>query len=157
MDPAINTNKKTGSAGDSQLQPKTDSAKIQPVSTSIGKEQEGIKISSSEIIKEISSEAEISKEVEKAGVEQFKETIELPPDVKKLGVKQTGASTSVKTTAASLPNISLPISDQKIIKGVHEKVTDALRWLAVWCFRQLEKAHIKLKIVHGKIIRVRTN
>lgn len=119
-----------------------------------GKEHEGIKITASEAVSEITQEVELPKEVEKAGVEIIKDTIELPPDIKKLGVTQTGPSTPVPTTTA-LPQVVLPISDQTVVSGLHAQILSSLRWLAVWCIKKLKKAHIALKKVHGKIIRVK--
>lgn len=124
-------------------------------SVSAGKEFEAVKISQTESVSEISREPEIPKDVEKAGVTTVSGTIELPPDVKKLGVTQTGASAPV-TVTQTLPKVILPISDKEILKGLHEKVTNALRWLSTWCIRKLKKAHIALKEIHGKIIRVQT-
>ena len=107
----------------------------------------------SETVSEIITEVEISPEVEKAGVTAYRETIELPPDVKKLGVTPTGAATPVVT--AVVPPVILPISDDKVVAGLHAQILSSLRWLAVWCIKKLKKAHIILKTIHGKIIRVR--
>lgn len=123
------------------------------ISTLTGKEQEAIGIVGTEQIKEVSKEIELPEEVEKAGVVMKKETIELPPDVKKLGVSSTGASVPVAQTA-SLPKVSLPISDDQVIAGLHTQITNALHWLAVWCIKKLKKAHVMLKVIHGKIVRV---
>ena len=122
------------------------------VKTGISKEQEASAVIPSEALSEVSSEIEMAQEVEQAGVKKIGETIELPPDVKKLGV--TPSVPAVTSTA--LPSVVLPISDQKVIQGLHIEMANALRWLAVWCIKRLKKAHIALKAVHGKIIRVKT-
>ncbi len=119
-----------------------------------GKELEAVEISPTETLQEVSKEPEIPKEVEKAGVMKVSETIELPPDVKKLGVVSSGASTPITTTQV-LPKVVLPISDQQIIVGLHAKITSALKWLSTWCIRKLKKAHIALKVIHGKIVRIK--
>jgi hypothetical protein len=124
-----------------------------PQSASIGKEHESLQVAGIEEVKEISKEIEIPEEVKKAGVTLKKETIELPPDVKKLGVTPTGASVPI-SQAAVLPKVSLPISDDQVIVGLHTQITNALHWLAIWCIKKLKKAHIILKVIHGKIIRV---
>lgn len=91
----------------------------------------------------------VPEEIEKAGVTLVrKETIEIPPAVRKLGVKPVGPATPVPTT----PTVVLPLSDQQIVAA--GPVTAAISWLAAWCLRQLKKAHLVLKKVHGKIIRV---
>lgn len=124
------------------------------VSAPSGKEQERIGVGSTEVISEIGREVELPQEVEKAGVEIVKETIELPPDVKKLGVTQTGPSVPAVQVAA-LPQVVLPISDPTVLAGLHMQILSSLRWLAVWCVRKLKRAHIALKNIHGKVVRVR--
>lgn len=124
------------------------------ISVSSGKEKEGKLLETQEVVQKATQEIEVPKEVEKVGVEVRKETIELPPDVKKLGVTPSGASSPFSSIPSS-PKISLPISDSQIMAGLHAQVTSALHWLAVWCLRKLKKAHIILKVIHGKIVRVR--
>lgn len=136
-------------------QQKTTEATPTIVASTTGKEQEGAKIVAAEGVAEVGREVELPKEVEKAGVEVVKETIELPPDVKKLGVTTTGPSVPV-ATATTIPQVALPISDQQVVVGLHAQILSSLRWLAIWCIRKLKKAHIALKKIHGKIIRVRT-
>lgn len=77
------------------------------------------------------------------------ESIQLPPDLKKLGVQ---ASSSSKFQ--SYTNIKLPISDDKIVSGLHAPINSSLRWLATLAFHLLKKAHLSLKKIHGKIVRV---
>lgn len=123
--------------------------------TSTGlKEQEPAGIVSAETVAEISTEIEVPEEVEKAGVKRIGETIELPPDVKKLGVTHAGVSVPVGSVAA-LPAVALPISDQQVVTGLHAQVLSALRWLSVWCIKKLKKAHVALKVIHGKVMRVK--
>lgn len=107
-----------------------------------------------ETVHEISAEIEVPEEVEKAGVRRIGETIELPPDVKKLGVTHAGVSVPVGSVAA-LPAVALPISDQQVVTGLHAQVLSALRWLSVWCIKKLKKAHVALKVIHGKVMRVK--
>lgn len=129
---------------------------ITPVSvtTGVGKEGSPVKVESHETVSEVTTEVEIPTEVEKAGVVSFKETIELPLDVKNLGVTQTGASAPLQSTPA-LPRVDLPISDNQVVVGLHTSIGNAVRWLATWCIKKLKKAHIALKVIHGKIIRVK--
>lgn len=124
------------------------------VSSGAGKEHEVPVLASTEVVSEIGQEVELPKEVERAGVEVLKETIELPPDVKKLGVTPTGPS--APAAAATIPPVVLPISDQQVVAGLHVQILNSLRWLAEWCIKKLKKAHITLKNIHGKIIRIKT-
>jgi hypothetical protein len=80
------------------------------------------------------------------------ETIELPPDLKKLGLQSVSS-----TQFPSYKNIKLPLSDEKIVVGLHAPVTSSIRWLATFAVYLLARAHLGLKIVHGKVIRVLRN
>lgn len=117
----------------------------------VGKEIEPL--TPPEGVTEISSEVPLHPEVEKVGVRQFRETIELPPDVKKLGV--TPASQPLTSLSPPLPPVTLPVSDAAVVTGLHASLLAAIRWLATWCVKKLKKAHIALKTVHGKVIRVK--
>lgn len=121
----------------------------------VTKEREASPIITAETVQPISHEVEIPPQAEQAGMTATVETIELPPDVKKLGVTSTGTAGSAINTAA-VPSVTLPIPDDKVISGLHAQIISSLRWLAVWCVRKLQKAHIILKVIHGKIIRIKT-
>lgn len=77
------------------------------------------------------------------------ETIELPPDLKKMGLQ---AATT--TQYPSYSNIKLPISDEKVVVGLHAPITTSLRWLATFAFYLLQMAHLQLRVIHGKVVRV---
>lgn len=135
--------------------PKVTTSPAQTVSVpsgGVGKEIEPL-ASPSEGVTEISSEVPLHPEVERIGVKQFRETIELPPDVKKLGV--TPASQPLTSPSPPLPPVPLPLSDSAVVTGLHASLLAAIRWLATWCIKKLKKAHIALKTVHGKVIRVK--
>lgn len=121
----------------------------------IGKETESIPVSSKDKITEINNEVEISHEVADAGVKKTGEdSIELPPDITKLGVTPSGASQAVASTTVQ-PTVNLPIPDEKVFSGLSTNVSYAVHWLSVWCLRKLKKAHLTLRVFHGKIVRVR--
>lgn len=77
------------------------------------------------------------------------DTIELPPDLKKMGLQST-SSTQFK----SYQNIKLPIPDEKVVVGLHAPITSSFRWLATLAIYLLARVHLGLKVVHGKVIRV---
>ncbi|MFH0979480.1 MAG: hypothetical protein V1803_00860 [Candidatus Roizmanbacteria bacterium] len=77
------------------------------------------------------------------------DTIELPPDLKKMGLQSTSS-----TQFNSYQNIKLPISDEKVVVGLHAPVTSSIRWLATLAVYLLARVHLGLKVVHGKVIRV---
>lgn len=80
------------------------------------------------------------------------DTIELPPDLKKLGLQETSSS-----QFSSYQNIKLPISDEKIVVGLHAPITSSIRWLATFAVYLLARVHLGLKVIHGKVIRVLRN
>lgn len=77
------------------------------------------------------------------------ETIELPPDLMKLGLKSVS-----NTKFPGYKNIKLPLSDEKIIVGQKAPITSSLRWLATFALYILTQAHLGLKVIHGHVIRV---
>jgi hypothetical protein len=77
------------------------------------------------------------------------ETIELPPDLQKLGLQPVSS-----TKFPSYKNIKLPLSDEKIIVGQKAPITSSLRWLATLALYILGQAHLGLKVIHGHVIRV---
>lgn len=103
-----------------------------------------------EVIREVGKEIEPAKELKEAGVKLRKEEIKLPPPVEKLGIKPTGPA-----AVPPPPAVSLPLSDDQIVTGLTSPILSSLRWLAEFCFRQLKKAHLGLRGIHGKIIRVK--
>src|SRR3989344_1998049 len=70
-------------------------------------------------------------EVKEAGVEKIPNEgtiVEIPPDVKKMGVTQSGPAAPV--TASSTSQVQIPIADDQLIKDSKGPVTSALTWLA---------------------------
>lgn len=144
----------TNSQGSIQARVAPNVPQVTPVSAGLGKEHEAKAVVPAEAIQPEVSEFELPKEVEKAGVAFQKETIEIPPDMQKLGVQHAGPTTPV-TVIAALPQMTLPISDTQVVAGLHTQITSAFLWLAVWCIKKLKKAHLTLKNIHGKIVRTR--
>jgi len=104
----------------------------------------------------ISAEFEIKEPVEHSPEEEVRpfvspraETIELPPDLKALGLEAVSHS-----KFPSYKNIKLPLSDEKIIVGQKAPFTTGIRWLSTFALYILAQAHLGLKVVHGKVIRV---
>lgn len=113
------------------------------------KEQEPLIPPEAGPIEEVIGEVEVAPELERIGVEKRGETIKLPPDVRKMGVKAVGP-TQPATTTTTIP---LPLTDDQIVVGLHAKIISSLRWLAEWCIRQLKKAHYHLKVIAGHAVR----
>jgi hypothetical protein len=85
-------------------------------------------------------EVAIPKEVAAAGVKVHPTTIPIPPPVAQMGVKPAGANIPVQTTST----VALPLSDTEIAVGLHQSITNSLRWLAEWCIRRMKQVvHVK--------------
>lgn len=121
---------------------------VNPTTLSVSKETEPSTMLNEPLkIHEITEQKEVHKSV-KNHIEVKKENIELTPELEKAGLETT------KTT--QFPNyeeIHLPISDEKIIVGLHQPITSSFRWLATLAIYILKQAHFTLKVVHGKVIR----
>lgn len=82
-------------------------------------------------------------------VQPRQETIKLPTDLQMVGLQP------VKTTQfPSYKNVKLPLTDEKIIEGKKEPITSSKRWLSEFALYLLRQAHLTLRTVHGKVIRV---
>ena len=98
-------------------------------------------------IKEI-TEHKVEEEM-KPFVQTRSDIIEIPPDLQKMGLQ------AVTTTQfPSWQTIKTPLSDDKIITGLHAPITSSLRWLAEFARYILFQAHLGLKSIHVKAIRI---
>lgn len=120
--------------------------KIDQKSVSTSKEGEPITSERFQIKEVVEHKAE---EEVRPFISPRQESIELPPDLKKMGLQP--AST---TKFPSYQNIKLPLSDEKIVVGMHAPVTSSIRWLATFAIYLLARAHLGLKVIHGKVVRV---
>lgn len=77
------------------------------------------------------------------------ETIVLPPDLKKMGLQAT-----TTTQFPTYQNIKLPISDDKVVVALHAPITSSIRWLATLAVYILKQAHLSLRVIHGKVVRI---
>ncbi|MEM4267146.1 MAG: hypothetical protein QW404_03780, partial [Candidatus Nanoarchaeia archaeon] len=127
--------------------------KLQTAHISVPKESEPIFTSKKEdvdriIIHENNEEHEIPEEV-KPFVKPSSETVTIPPDLKKFGLVPISSSNS-----SIFQSVKLPISDDKVIQGLHEPVTSSWRWLAELSLFLLRQAHLALRTIHGHVVRV---
>jgi len=93
-------------------------------------------------------EKEVEEEV-RPHIVKREETIKLPPDIEKLGLKPIPT-----TQFPQYQSIKLPITDEKIITGLSAPVSSSLRWLATLALYLLQQAHLSLKVIHGRVVRV---
>lgn len=77
------------------------------------------------------------------------QNIKIEPDLQKHGLQPIE-----KLKYKDFQNVVLPLSDENIEKGLHEPITSSLRWLATFATYLLNQSHIKLKVIHGKVVRI---
>lgn len=116
------------------------------ISSRLTKEQEAVLSPKYLEIKE-AKEYKPNSEVEKY-VKLRKENIKIPEELKKIGVQATSENQKYETT------ISLPISNNLFLKGLHAPVSSSLRWLTEQIKYILKKTHLSFKKVHGHLIKI---
>ena len=123
------------------------------VTSSLSKESEP-GFGSNESVDEIQEVVEHEPDAEtKSFISPQSDTIKLPPDLIKLGVKSSNNNNNFPT----YQNVKLPISDDKVIIGLHSPISSSLRWLATFATYLLARAHLGLKVVKGHVVRVLKN
>ena len=122
--------------------------KLRQYSVSKPKEAEPVPVAKEKYEIKEAVEHQIEEEV-RPFIQSRAETIELPPALKKMGLQPANT-----TQFPSYQNIKLPISDDKIVAGLHQPITSSIRWLATLAEYILRQAHLILKVVHGRVIRV---
>lgn len=118
---------------------------------SLAKEREFVENRDAVQLEELRKEIELSPEVKESGVELKSEEIELSQEIQKIGMEVVGSDQSLVQ-----PTTNVPLQDNAIVGNQNSSVWLSLTWLAQWCLRQLKKAHVKLKKVHGKVVRIVT-
>lgn len=97
--------------------------------------------------------SEVPKEIEAGESSSAQQKIDTPPDLSAL-TSPAPQSVPQQQAQPAAPQVDLPLSDTQVMKGLHEDVTNPVTWLAYWCIKQLKKAHLILKVVHGSVVRV---
>ncbi len=77
-------------------------------------------------------------------------SIKLPPDFKKIGI----ATEEDNQFTEALNRIKLPISDEKILEDLKAPPSESKRWFATILLYILERAHLTLKKVGTKVVRI---
>lgn len=80
------------------------------------------------------------------------ETVTLPKELEKAGVESTA-----HPIFASIDPEHLPLTDSEIIKAKKLSPSRSIRWLAENCLKVLKKTHQTLKLIHGKVVRIKTS
>ena len=99
-------------------------------------------------IKEV-VEKRVEKEMEPY-ITPRQEEVRLDESLKKAGLQPVSGSIKFP----DYRTLKFPISDEKVLEGLHAPINSSLRWLSELIVYILKKFHIRLKKVHGKVVRV---
>lgn len=84
---------------------------------------------------------EIEKHPEFEGyIEKIEKEAELTNPVRDDATNQVILSSA----SSQNPKIKLPLTDDQIMTGLHQKIWESIRWLAEWCIRQMQLAHLSV-------------
>lgn len=99
---------------------------------------------------------EYQRVVEHEPVEEVKGYVKHRPEAVKVDKELEDMGVEAKEQIAYQANetIELPLSDERIVEGLHQPITSSWRWLAEFALYLLKQAHYTLKKVHGHIKRV---
>ena len=86
-----------------------------------------------EEVTEIPTEPEIEKKVE-----GYIEKVEKAGERQQVIVDDYTQAILLKPTDDKKVKVTLPLTEDQIQKGLHQQVWDSIRWLAVWCIRQIK-------------------
>ncbi|MCX7997001.1 MAG: hypothetical protein N2691_04620 [Patescibacteria group bacterium] len=102
---------------------------------------------------ELPMQEAVEHEIHDAEVAQFiqskRENIRLSPDLASHGLKAV-----THTNFPAYQNVKIPISDDQVLEGIKQPISDSMRWLAEYAKFLLWQAHISIKKVRGKTIRI---
>ncbi len=76
-------------------------------------------------------------------VDQYMKTIEKEVQLQQ-GVRDDYTNAVlISPPVSQTPQISIPLSQSQIQQGLNHQVFEAIRWLAVWCLRQMKMVSLK--------------
>jgi len=113
-------------------------------------------LSASPTPEDLDNEEQGMEEIEEKEVSEYitpkkDASISLPPSLKKMGVVVTGDDSQFHE---ALYKLKLPISDEKIMEDLQAKPSESKRWYATLLLYILQMAHLTLKKVGSKVVRV---
>ncbi len=96
---------------------------------------------------------EQNENVQQAPIHHFvvkrQETIQLPTELKEFGLEAVN-----NEELSTVNNIKLPISDEQIMQDLKAPPSESKRWYATFFLYLLERAHLTLRKVGDKVVRV---
>lgn len=59
----------------------------------------------------------------------------------------------VAAPATQVPSVTLPLTEEEMKKGAHQKIFESMRWMAEWCLKMIKQYHAKLVYGGGKTVK----
>jgi hypothetical protein len=118
------------------------SFKEQLESIATGQRETGGKERRIDVVEEIPTSPELEKKPELAG---YIEKVEKEAELAKPVIDDYTQQVLISPPGLGNKVVKLPMTESEIQQGLHRKVWESVRWLAVWCVRQA-------KILHGRIV-----
>lgn len=78
----------------------------------------------------------VEKQVE---TQQSTNTQPQQPQEKKAVVNDMGKIVSAQFAIETKPNITLPMSREEVVEGLHQKIWKGVRWASEWCVMMIKK------------------
>jgi hypothetical protein len=87
-----------------------------------------------EKMEEIPVMPEVEKKLEQEG---YIQKVEKEAETQQIVVDDYTQQVLLKPAVTQSPRIILPLTQEEVQKGLHQKVWESIRWLAEWCIRQV--------------------
>ena len=113
---------------------------LEAISKSWRSEQESRRVEEREIknMEEIPGSPEVGPEME-----GYIEKVEKDPELQKALADDYIKTIGMQSATTQNPQVTLPLTNSQVQAGLHHKVWEAVRWLAVWCLRQMKMVSLK--------------
>lgn len=99
-----------------------------------------------EVMEEIPTQVELEKKPELKG---YMEKVEEAAELKTPITDDYTGQVLLKPAQPQNVTVTLPLTEEQVVKGLHEHVWDSIRWLAEWCVRQIKMLHGRVKYRDG--------
>ncbi|HJZ06216.1 hypothetical protein A2634_02095 [Candidatus Amesbacteria bacterium RIFCSPHIGHO2_01_FULL_48_32] len=96
-----------------------------------------------EEVEEVPAEPEVEPKLEREG---WIEKVEKEAELGQAGTDDYVGQVLMGSANPQNPKVTIPLTDDQITQGLHHKVWEAIRWLAVWCIRQMKKLGMPIPV-----------
>lgn len=121
---------------------------------SYGKEGEPVELAPEKNINADIEYEEQEPSVEDREVEKFVKVVKEPQFQLDPKLQKAGLSAIDTDSLDEKYRVKLPITDDKVVEGLHKPLSSSWRWLAEFSMYILHKGHLTLKKIHGHVVRI---